>query len=162
PPGAAAVVPWHARPPGRAGLRCDDHRCDNLHGGQRGGHRADRGAGRGPGGAPRHRGHPARADQERRTDAAGRDGGPDGRRGLPHRGAKGADSVTDARVTLPLPAAVDTRRPVRRALISVYDKTGLAELGAGLAAAGVQIVSTGSTAGALRAAGVTVTEVEEL
>ena len=37
-------------------------------------------------------------------------------------------------------------RPVRRALVSVYDKTGLDELARGLADAGVEIVSTGSTA----------------
>jgi phosphoribosylaminoimidazolecarboxamide formyltransferase / IMP cyclohydrolase len=54
------------------------------------------------------------------------------------------------------------RRPIRRALISVHDKTGLEDLGAGLAAAGVEIVSTGSTAGTLRAAGVAVLAVEEL
>ena len=36
--------------------------------------------------------------------------------------------------------------PVKRALVSVYDKTGLAELAQGLASAGVEIVSTGSTA----------------
>jgi phosphoribosylaminoimidazolecarboxamide formyltransferase/IMP cyclohydrolase len=55
-----------------------------------------------------------------------------------------------------------SKRPIRRALVSVYDKTGLVELGAGLAAAGVQIVSTGSTAGMLREAGVVVVEVAEL
>jgi phosphoribosylaminoimidazolecarboxamide formyltransferase/IMP cyclohydrolase len=55
-----------------------------------------------------------------------------------------------------------TRRAIRRALISVYDKTGLTELGVGLAAAGVQIVSTGSTAKTLQAAGVDVVAVEEL
>ncbi|MBI1758215.1 MAG: bifunctional phosphoribosylaminoimidazolecarboxamide formyltransferase/IMP cyclohydrolase [Actinobacteria bacterium] len=55
-----------------------------------------------------------------------------------------------------------TRRRVRRALISVSDKAGVAELGRALAAAGVEIVSTGSTAGALREAGVPVTAVEEL
>ena len=38
------------------------------------------------------------------------------------------------------------RVPIRRALISVYDKTGLEELAKGLHAAGVKIVSTGSTA----------------
>jgi phosphoribosylaminoimidazolecarboxamide formyltransferase/IMP cyclohydrolase len=54
------------------------------------------------------------------------------------------------------------RRPVRRALISVYDKTGLAELAQGLHAAGVTIVSTGSTAATIAAAGVPVTKVEEL
>ena len=43
--------------------------------------------------------------------------------------------------------------PLKRALISVYDKTGLEELATGLHAAGVQIVSTGSTAQRIAAAG---------
>jgi phosphoribosylaminoimidazolecarboxamide formyltransferase / IMP cyclohydrolase len=51
---------------------------------------------------------------------------------------------------------------VRRALVSVYDKTGLEELGRGLAEAGVEIVSTGSTAARLREAGVDVTPVDAL
>jgi phosphoribosylaminoimidazolecarboxamide formyltransferase / IMP cyclohydrolase len=51
---------------------------------------------------------------------------------------------------------------IKRALISVYDKTGLAELATALHAEGVQIVSTGSTAAAISAAGVPVTPVEEL
>jgi len=55
-----------------------------------------------------------------------------------------------------------TRIPIRRALISVYDKTGLEELASGLHAAGVEIVSTGSTAARIAAAGVPVTPVEEL
>ena len=42
---------------------------------------------------------------------------------------------------------------IRRALISVYDKSGLAELAAALHAAGVEIVSTGSTAATIAAAG---------
>ncbi|MDX2967568.1 bifunctional phosphoribosylaminoimidazolecarboxamide formyltransferase/IMP cyclohydrolase [Kribbella solani] len=54
------------------------------------------------------------------------------------------------------------RRPIRRALISVYDKTGLEELAAALHAAGVQLVSTGSTAARIAASGVPVTKVEEL
>ncbi|MDR1449499.1 MAG: bifunctional phosphoribosylaminoimidazolecarboxamide formyltransferase/IMP cyclohydrolase [Propionibacteriaceae bacterium] len=54
------------------------------------------------------------------------------------------------------------RIPLKRALVSVYDKTGLAELGQELAAAGVALVSTGSTAAVLRAAGCLVTEVSEL
>ncbi|GAB3593706.1 bifunctional phosphoribosylaminoimidazolecarboxamide formyltransferase/IMP cyclohydrolase [Angustibacter peucedani] len=54
------------------------------------------------------------------------------------------------------------RRPIRRALVSVYDKTGLEDLATGLHAAGVAIVSTGSTAGRIAAAGVPVTQVEEL
>jgi phosphoribosylaminoimidazolecarboxamide formyltransferase/IMP cyclohydrolase len=55
-----------------------------------------------------------------------------------------------------------TRTKIRRALVSVYDKTGLIELGQGLAAAGVEIVSTGSTAARLREAGLDVTAVDEL
>ncbi|MEY9969315.1 phosphoribosylaminoimidazolecarboxamide formyltransferase/IMP cyclohydrolase [Streptacidiphilus sp. MAP12-16] len=53
-------------------------------------------------------------------------------------------------------------RPLRRALVSVYDKTGLEELAQGLHAAGVELVSTGSTASRIAAAGVPVTPVEEL
>ncbi|EME99656.1 bifunctional phosphoribosylaminoimidazolecarboxamide formyltransferase/IMP cyclohydrolase [Streptomyces mobaraensis NBRC 13819 = DSM 40847] len=58
--------------------------------------------------------------------------------------------------------AEGTKRPIRRALISVYDKTGLEELARGLHEAGVELVSTGSTAGRIAAAGVPVTPVEEL
>jgi phosphoribosylaminoimidazolecarboxamide formyltransferase/IMP cyclohydrolase len=55
-----------------------------------------------------------------------------------------------------------TRVAIRRALISVYDKAGLEDLAAGLHAAGVEIVSTGSTAARIGGAGVPVTHVEEL
>jgi len=48
---------------------------------------------------------------------------------------------------------------IKRALISVSDKTGLIELAAALAEAGVQIVSTGSTAKQIAAAGIAVSEV---
>ena len=51
---------------------------------------------------------------------------------------------------------------IRRALLSVSDKTGLAELGAALAARGVELVSTGGTAKALREAGLTVRDVADL
>jgi len=54
------------------------------------------------------------------------------------------------------------RTPVRRALISVSDKTGLEALGRRLAAAGVELVSTGGTGKALRAAGLAVRDVAEL
>ncbi len=50
---------------------------------------------------------------------------------------------------------------VRRALVSVSDKTGVAEFAKGLAALGVEILSTGGTAAALREAGVEVTDVAE-
>ncbi|MGB6179624.1 MAG: bifunctional phosphoribosylaminoimidazolecarboxamide formyltransferase/IMP cyclohydrolase [Rhodococcus sp. (in: high G+C Gram-positive bacteria)] len=55
-----------------------------------------------------------------------------------------------------------SQRAVKRALVSVYDKTGLDELAVGLHAAGVEIVSTGSTAARIAAAGVPVTRVEDL
>jgi phosphoribosylaminoimidazolecarboxamide formyltransferase / IMP cyclohydrolase len=51
---------------------------------------------------------------------------------------------------------------VERALISVYDKTGLAEFAARLAKLGVEVVSTGGTARFLRDAGITVRDVAEL
>ena len=51
------------------------------------------------------------------------------------------------------------RKPIRRALVSVYDKNRLLELGQCLADAGVEILSTGSTAKTLADAGIAVTEV---
>ena len=51
---------------------------------------------------------------------------------------------------------------VRRALLSVSDKTGLAPFASGLAALGVQLISTGGTARALREAGLAVTDVAEI
>ncbi|MCW2502369.1 MAG: purH [Actinomycetia bacterium] len=53
-------------------------------------------------------------------------------------------------------------RAIRRALISVYDKTGLDELATGLHAAGVEIVSTGSTASRIAGLGIPVTAVSDL
>ena len=52
--------------------------------------------------------------------------------------------------------------PIRRALISVSDKTGLVPLASGLAARGVELLSTGGTAQALRAAGLPVRDVSEV
>ena len=60
------------------------------------------------------------------------------------------------------PTAHATRRPIRRALVSVFDKAGLLDLATGLHAAGVEIVSTGSTASRIADAGVPVTRVEEV
>ena len=54
-----------------------------------------------------------------------------------------------------------SRKQIKRALISVYDKTGLIDLGKELHAAGVTILSTGSTAKNLATAGIPVTPVEE-
>jgi phosphoribosylaminoimidazolecarboxamide formyltransferase/IMP cyclohydrolase len=52
--------------------------------------------------------------------------------------------------------------PIRRALLSVSDKAGLVELADALAARGVELVSTGGTAAALRGAGLAVRDVAEL
>ena len=54
------------------------------------------------------------------------------------------------------------RVPVRRALISVYDKTGLTDLAAALVEAGVEILSTGSTAATISGAGLPVARVEDV
>jgi phosphoribosylaminoimidazolecarboxamide formyltransferase / IMP cyclohydrolase len=51
---------------------------------------------------------------------------------------------------------------IERALVSVYDKTGLVEFAKSLASAGVEIVSTGGTAKLLREAGLTVRDVADL
>ncbi len=53
-------------------------------------------------------------------------------------------------------------RPVRRALLAVYDKTGVVELARGLSELGVALVSSGGTAATLREAGLDVTPVEEV
>ncbi|WP_370894431.1 bifunctional phosphoribosylaminoimidazolecarboxamide formyltransferase/IMP cyclohydrolase [Janibacter sp. GXQ6167] len=54
------------------------------------------------------------------------------------------------------------RRPIRRALVSVFDKTGLEELVRGLAEAGVELVSTGGSAATIEGLGLPVTKVEDL
>jgi phosphoribosylaminoimidazolecarboxamide formyltransferase/IMP cyclohydrolase len=56
----------------------------------------------------------------------------------------------------------EPRLPVRRALLSVSDKSGLLELARALIGHGVQILSTGGTAKALREAGLAVTDVSEV
>ncbi len=56
----------------------------------------------------------------------------------------------------------DDVSPIRRALLSVSDKTGLVSLAQSLADGGVEIVSTGGTAAALRAAGLAVRDVAEV
>src|SRR5206468_2024329 len=70
--------------------------------------------------------------------------------------------VTAAPQTVPTGQGTDGRRPIRRALVSVFDKAGLLDLATGLHAAGVEVVSTGSTAARIADAGVPVTRVEEL
>ncbi|QQV77184.1 bifunctional phosphoribosylaminoimidazolecarboxamide formyltransferase/IMP cyclohydrolase [Sphingomonas aliaeris] len=55
-----------------------------------------------------------------------------------------------------------TTIPIRRALLSVSDKTGIVDLGRALAANGVDLVSTGGTAKALRNAGLDVRDISDL
>ena len=54
------------------------------------------------------------------------------------------------------------QKPVRRALLSVTDKTGLVEFAKALASAGVELVSTGGTAKALRESGLEVRDISDL
>ncbi len=58
--------------------------------------------------------------------------------------------------------ATEGRRPIHRALVSVYDKTGLEEFVRGLHEAGVALVSTGGSARLIAGLGVPVTAVEDL
>jgi phosphoribosylaminoimidazolecarboxamide formyltransferase / IMP cyclohydrolase len=57
---------------------------------------------------------------------------------------------------------VNDRIPIRRALVSVYDKTGLDDLVRGLHDAGVELVSTGGSAALIEKLGLPVTRVEDL
>lgn len=72
--------------------------------------------------------------------------------------AAGALSVAGGRIAIDAGIAAELPAP-RRALLSMSDKTGLPELAHGLAALGFELVSTGGTAAAIRAAGLPVTDV---
>jgi phosphoribosylaminoimidazolecarboxamide formyltransferase/IMP cyclohydrolase len=61
-----------------------------------------------------------------------------------------------------VPEPIGEPLPVRRALISVADKTGVADFARGLAELGVEIISTGGTEAVLKEAGIKVRPVEEL
>src|SRR4249919_2178231 len=69
--------------------------------------------------------------------------------------------MSDSPVDTPAEAVSDRALSVRRALVSVSDKTGVADFARGLAGLGVEILSTGGTATALREAGLEVTDVSE-
>ncbi|MGE5281754.1 MAG: bifunctional phosphoribosylaminoimidazolecarboxamide formyltransferase/IMP cyclohydrolase [Chloroflexota bacterium] len=70
--------------------------------------------------------------------------------------------MSEAPADTPTETVSDGAVRVRRALVSVSDKTGVAEFARGLAGLGVEILSTGGTAAALREAGLEVTDVSEL
>src|SRR6476469_7989382 len=69
--------------------------------------------------------------------------------------------MTEAAADTPQETAESGAIQVRRALVSVSDKTGVADFAKSLAALGVEILSTGGTATALREAGIEVTDVSE-
>jgi len=69
--------------------------------------------------------------------------------------------MSDAPANTPTEAVSNGAIRVRRALVSVSDKTGVADFARGLAGLGVEILSTGGTAAALREAGLEVTDVSE-
>ena len=77
--------------------------------------------------------------------------GPDGPRRVHHHRQEG-----------PVRTMSDARVPIRRALVSVYDKSGLEDLVRGLHDAGVALVSTGGSAALIEGLGLPVTRVEEL
>jgi phosphoribosylaminoimidazolecarboxamide formyltransferase/IMP cyclohydrolase len=90
-----------------------------------------------------------------------------------HRGAQDHKTAARLGISLPtseenaVPAAPDfpaapDLAPVRRALISVSDKTGLVEFARALSAAGVELVSTGGTRKAIADAGLSVKDISEL
>ena len=69
----------------------------------------------------------------------------------------------DSRATRsPVPDHTPDRVPIRRALVSVYDKTGLDDLARALHDAGVALVSTGGSAARIESLGIPVTKVEDL
>ena len=115
--------------------------------------RPDRRSGGGADPARRRRGDPARPDPGRRAP-------PPAARRRPAAGRRARDRARrpsrDRRRRPPPTRAIP---PPRRALLSVSDKTGLADLGRGLVARGFELVSTGGTARALRDAGLPVTDV---
>jgi phosphoribosylaminoimidazolecarboxamide formyltransferase/IMP cyclohydrolase len=65
-------------------------------------------------------------------------------------------------MTEPIADTAAGLRPIRRALLSVTDKTGLVDFASALAAHGVDLVSTGGTARALREAGLAIRDISDL
>ncbi|WP_241251788.1 bifunctional phosphoribosylaminoimidazolecarboxamide formyltransferase/IMP cyclohydrolase [Candidatus Protofrankia californiensis] len=86
------------------------------------------------------------------------------RESSPNEPVEGAQSFPHAGADTPSSGELVAtgRRPIRRVLVSVYDKAGLAELAAVFADAEVEVVSTGSTAQALARHGLAVTPISTL
>jgi phosphoribosylaminoimidazolecarboxamide formyltransferase/IMP cyclohydrolase len=104
-----------------------------------------------------------RSDEVARTGAIGGSVSEDRSDEVARTGAIGGSVSEDRSDEVARTGAIGidvTRIAVRRALVSVYDKTGLDELARGLHEAGVEIVSTGSTASKIAESGVPVTPVD--
>ncbi len=78
--------------------------------------------------------------------------------GLDHQAAMQENTMAISSRSIPAPDQV----PVRRALLSVFDKTGIVELAKALAAQNVELLSTGGTSKALKDAGLDVTDVSDV
>src|SRR5207302_6725120 len=125
--------------------------CDRR-AGRRAHHRAGRGPGRGGGyaGDPGRPGGPGRAPVVSvRDPAVCARPAADRRRPCAHGPAP------------EIPARLESAMKIARALLSVWDKTGIVELARGLSDLGVEILSTAVPAAARRGAGVGVTDVTE-
>src|SRR3546814_15986764 len=72
------------------------------------------------------------------------------------------DALPISRIPTACRRLVLTAIAIKRALLSVSDKTGIVDLGKALAGKGVELVSTGGTAKALRDAGLTVRDIADL
>src|SRR4029453_7059053 len=144
-------------PPPPPPLRGQGHRLHRPPGRRGGRPRPGALPGPGPGRARRRRGPPAPADQGRGAPAAPH-GRPPARPGPgPGRGPPGQDRRPRGGALTSPP----DRLPIRRALVSVFDKSGLDGLAGALAAAGGEVVSTGTTAAPLAAHRPAVARVEE-
>ena len=163
-PVAVAGLSRYARSRRRARPWGQTHRLHGVPGRRRHRCRADRGAARGAGARRRRCRIAARADQGDRAGAAGRGRRRADRISLHGDRTKGEIWDDDAESTAGAGSAEvpDGRRPIRRALLSVSDKTGLIELATALDAAGVALVSTGGSARAIADAGLPVTPVEQV
>ena len=78
---------------------------------------------------------------------------------LPQERGEGGEKAASGHAVF---AAGPDLAPIRRALLSVFDKTGIVELARDLAARGAELVSTGGTSKALQAAGLKVKDVSDL
>src|SRR5918994_70110 len=157
PPGVVAGVQGVARRARGAGRGREGHRHDHPRRHGRGRRRADPRPGNGARAARRHRGHVARAHQAGGATALSGHDPPLRRRHVPRRRPVSRSVGRPA----PRPEARHPGEPVR-ALLSVYDKSGLVELARGLAHLGWDLVSSGGTAAALRDVGLKVADTADV